>query len=105
MTADSPRKGTSRLGWLAIGALALTLGAPGARAQVSPECEKIGKLSKDRANAMMQIQAWQKAKAKPTAAAVCSAFSNLRANGNALIPLIEANGAWCHIPDNAVAGL
>ena len=105
MTGVSPRRGNNRLGWLAIAVLALTISASGAHAQVSPECEKIGKLSKDRATTMMQIQSWQKAKNKPTAAAVCSAFSNLQANGNALIPLIEANGAWCHIPDNAVPGL
>lgn len=85
--------------------IALAWSAGSARAQTSPECQKISKLSQDRATRMMQIQSWQKAKTKPSASAVCSAFSELLSNGNALIPLIETHGAWCHVPEQAIAGL
>jgi hypothetical protein len=107
MTAGLPKKGLIRLaGPASLAVLCVSLvGLSPARAQVASECEKIGKLSQDRARITSQIQVWQKSKAKPTAAAVCSTFSSLQSNGNALIKMFEENGAWCHIPDAALQGL
>lgn len=107
MIAGSPKRGLIQFAWQAsLAVICVSLvGLSPARAQVASECEKIGKLSQDRARITSQIQAWQKSKAKPTAAAVCSTFSSLQSNGNALIKMFEENGAWCHVPDAALQGL
>lgn len=74
--------------------------APGGDA--NNDCMKIGKALQVRAGLVTQAQKLGK-KSKPDA--FCSVYTRIFANGNSLIPELERNAAWCHVPDNVLGAI
>lgn len=79
----------------------LTAAGP-ARAQAN-DCAAAGPMMQERAKLMQRIESFKKKKPTPTEA--CSLFSSLAANGAKLLPWIETNGEWCHVPADFSAAI
>lgn len=95
----SSRPAGSKFGLpIAVTALAVLLAGP-ARAQ-DAACDDLGKKLDAYGKLMQRVQSFQKK--KPTADEACAAFTNLQSAGKTAIPLLEQNGAWCHVPDQAI---
>lgn len=100
---SSSRKAGFWPGLLATGfAVAALLSASHASAQ-DAACEDLGKKLNTYGQFMQKAQSFQKK--KPTADEACSVFTSLQQAGKAVIPALDQNGAWCHVPDNAAANI
>ena len=97
----------SRLAGVRAGLLAaLTLAAialPGPVRAQSSECDDLGKKLNAYGSLMQRAQGFQKK--KPTPDEACSLFTNLQSAGKAVIPALEQNGSWCHVPDQALVNI
>lgn len=82
--------------------LAISWSASPASAQ-SSECDNLGKKLNAYGALMQRAQGFQKK--KPTPDEACSVFTGLFNAGKDVIPALEQNGAWCHLPDNILAGI
>jgi hypothetical protein len=102
-----------RLRAILFGALAAFAVAGGAAAQdagaaaapggdANSDCLKIGKSLQVRAGLVTQAQKLGK-KSKPDV--FCSVYTRIFANGTSLIPELERNAAWCHVPDNVISAI
>ena len=74
-----------------------------ALAQQAPECVDIGNKLNTYGQWMQRAQNFQKK--KPTPDEACNVFTNLQRSGSAVVPALEQNGAWCHVPDQALANI
>lgn len=74
-----------------------------AQAQAGSGCEVGANMLKSRAPMIARIQAF--AKSKPTAAQACAAFNQLAANGVQIAKWLDANAAWCQVPEQVGATL
>lgn len=92
------RAGLLILAVSAAGAFAPTL----AQAQ-DAACESLGKKLNTYGALMQRAQGFQKK--KPTPDEACSVFTGLANAGKDVIPELEQNAAWCHLPDNILAGI
>ncbi|MFH6784276.1 MULTISPECIES: hypothetical protein [Methylobacterium] len=89
---------------LAGSLLGATLLGGAARAQ-GADCSAIQKTLTERKDIVGKVNAAsQSKKAKITAAAACTLFTKLQANGNEGLKWITANKDWCSIPDSFVEG-
>ena len=82
--------------------MAASLSGTPAKAQ-SSECEALGKKLNAYGALMQRAQGFQKKKPSPDEA--CSVFTGLFNAGKDVIPTLEQNAAWCHLPDNVVTGI
>ena len=89
---------------LMIAAIGVAVGYAGpALAQAGAGCDVGANMLKSRAPLIARIQGF--AKSKPTAAQACAAFNQLAANGVQVGKWLDANGAWCQVPDQVGATL
>ncbi|TGE02630.1 hypothetical protein EU555_02380 [Methylobacterium nonmethylotrophicum] len=89
---------------LAGSLLGATLLGGAAQAQ-GADCTTIQKTLTERKDIVAKVNAAsQGKKAKITAAAACTLFTRLQANGNEGMKWITANKDWCSIPDSFVEG-
>ena len=79
-----------------------SLMASGAMAQ-DAACEDLGKKLNAYGQLMQRAQTFQKK--KPTPDEACSLFTNLQNASKAVIPALDQNGAWCHVPDQAMTNI
>lgn len=70
-----------------------------------PGCEKMQSLLLQRKAFVDNIQKLSKGGKKMDARAACGAFGKLVSNGGETVKWMEANKAWCQIPDNFLDGL
>jgi hypothetical protein len=87
---------------LALPAAAQDAGAAAGASDANNDCMKIGKALQTRAGLVMQAQKLGK-KSKPDV--YCSVYSKIVSNGASLIPELERNGTWCHVPDNVLGAI
>lgn len=80
----------------------LTAGALPAAAQ-APDCQSIAGSLKERQEIVKRINGLGKNKIDPRKA--CTAFGSLASNGDKILKFVEANKAWCQIPDSFADGL
>jgi hypothetical protein len=92
------RSGLTGLSLMAAAFAACLGGAPAARAQ-SDECQSLAKLLKSNSEMVQRFQAEAKSK-KLNPQQACSSLSAIQSTSNSLAKALEANGAWCHAPDN-----
>jgi hypothetical protein len=78
------------------GAVLAGWAAPGANAQ-SPVCLEGAKLLEARGGIIQSLA--PKGKQKMTPDQACSRFSSLVANGQKVISWLDANAAWCNVPE------
>jgi len=76
-------------------AVTLTLGTGHAAAQAN-DCGAAGPMMIERQQLMQRIEGYRKK--RPSAIDACNTFTALTRNGATLIPWVETNGAWCHVP-------
>jgi hypothetical protein len=81
----------------------LVVAAPSSALAQSSECEDLGKKLTAYGSLMQRAQNFQKK--KPTPDEACSIFTNLQSAGKAVIPALEQNGSWCHVPDEALTNI
>jgi hypothetical protein len=86
---------------IAVAACAALM-ASGALAQ-DAACEDLGKKLNAYGQLMQRAQGFQKK--KPTPDEACSLFTNLQNASKAVIPALDQNGAWCHVPDQAMTNI
>lgn len=91
--------------WLIAAALMAVspLAAPQAFAQQPNECVDLGNKLNAYGQWMQRAQNFQKK--KPTPDEACNVFTNLQKSGSTIIPALEQNGAWCHVPDQALSNI
>ncbi len=89
------------LAMAAVGFIVLASGQ--VQAQASSECAAAGPMMQERGKMMQRVQAFQKK--RPTPVEACAAFGALVGNGNKLIPWVETNGSWCHVPAEFLGNL
>ena len=88
---------------LAIAAAAMAVLLAGPVHAQDAACEELGKKLDAYGKLMQRVQGFQKK--KPTADEACAAFTNLQSAGKAALPAFEQNGAWCHVPDQAITNI
>lgn len=99
-----PRFAGIRSGLVLAAFAAAMLSAGAVRAQqADAACEDLGKKLNTYGQLMQKAQSFQKK--KPTPDEACSVFTGLQGAGTAVIPALEQNGAWCHVPDTAVTNI
>lgn len=92
------------LGLLAFGAIALAAGVAPASAQSQVAgCEDLNKTWLAFTSQIQQAQALGKAKAGPDKA--CAVLTKLQATQASLLPMLEKDAAWCHVPPQAIEGV
>jgi hypothetical protein len=79
------------------GAAAGLVATSAARAQ--SECDQLAKMLKTNSDLVQSFSAKSKAK-KITAPEACVQLGQIQSGSATLIKALEANGAWCHAPDN-----
>ncbi|MFZ4531726.1 MAG: hypothetical protein ACOYOJ_07910 [Alsobacter sp.] len=83
-------------------AMTVTLGAGQAAAQAN-DCAAAGPMMIERQKLMQRIEGFRKK--RPSAVEACNVFTSLSGNGSRLIPWVETNGAWCHVPPEFLPNL
>lgn len=81
---------------LAAALIALPALSP-ALAQGDATCQELAAHLKERQSIIKRINDWGKKKVDPRQA--CSAFRSLVSNGDKVVKFLDANQAWCQIPD------
>jgi hypothetical protein len=79
-----------------LAAFGLVAFAPAAQAQAST-CQDFAKMLEERKTLIERLNSFAKKKVHPREA--CSVFTRLNANGNGAVQWLEANQAWCQIPE------
>ncbi|HVL70394.1 MAG TPA: hypothetical protein VM434_00750 [Beijerinckiaceae bacterium] len=85
-----------------LAAVGLVAFAPAAQAQAST-CQEIAKMLEERKSLIDRLNSFAKKKVHPRE--VCSVFTRLKANGDGTVKWLEANQAWCQIPEAFAANL
>jgi len=88
-----------------IVSLGVMASAPALAQTPPPGCEKMQTLLLQRKSLVDGIQKLSKGGKKMDARAACGAFGKLVSNGAETVKWMEANKAWCQIPDNFLGGL
>jgi hypothetical protein len=88
---------------LALAAAGLTTIAAPAFAQAPNECQAVAPMMQERASLMKRAESFRKKKPTPTEA--CNVFTSLQKNGTQIVPWVETNGAWCHVPPEFLTNL
>lgn len=101
MTADLTCARRLALG-VAFG-LGLMAAGTGAASAQTAECDALKTKFEAFANQIKQAQGLAKSKAGPDKA--CGLFTQLQATQASLVPLLEKDGAWCHVPDQTLQGV
>ncbi|MHB2167009.1 hypothetical protein [Alsobacter sp. R-9] len=70
----------------------------------SEECKPLMKLMQERIALVQRLNTMNKAKRKDPNE-FCAVFTQLSSKISQAIPEVEKNGAWCHVPDQALTGL
>lgn len=69
----------------------------------STECEALKSQFETFTKLIGQAQSLGKRKVGPDQA--CSLFTKLQSTQVSLVPMLEKDGAWCHVPDPTIAGV
>ena len=103
MAVAAGLSGRSALAVTAV-TLAMTLGlGTGRAAAQANDCAAVAPMMIERQKLMQRIEGFRKK--RPTAVEACNVFTSLSGNGNRLIPWVETNGAWCHVPPEFLPNL
>lgn len=86
-----------------VGAIAIVATSNGAAFAQASGCQAGADLFKQRQGLIAKAQSF--AKSKPSPAVACSTFGALAANTTKTIAWVEANAAWCQIPDQVLENL
>lgn len=100
---SSSRPAGFRTGFLVAAFAAVAALSSGRALAQDAACEELGKKLNNYGALMQKAQGFQKK--KPTADEACALFTNLQSAGKTVIPALDQNGAWCHVPENAISNI
>ncbi len=90
--------------WMLLAVMAAPVVASRPAAAQAEDCKPLVKLMQERGVLLQRLNALN-AKKQKDPAQFCAIFQQLGAKITEVIPEVERNGSWCHVPDAVLPGL